>query len=589
MAAIGVAHAVSDTAGRRIAIVGAGQAGCQLALGLRSRGYEVTLVTDRDAGQVLHGRVGSAQCMFETAVDAERALGLARWDRECPPIRRVAVTVETGRTRRGQPRALHWSAGLDGQAQSIDQRVKLSAWIELFQSLGGCLRICRAGPEDLEGLAAEHDLVVVATGQDTLNALFPLDPGHSSDRPKRRYALTYLAAPDAVPDELSLRIMPGVGEISVLPALTTGMRCTIVMAAATIGGPMDRWADAGCPDAHLDRTHELLGEMWPEQASRLRNAPLTDSLGCYVGSLTATTRYPVGRLPSGIPVLGMADAILLTDPTTSGQGANTAAKAAAFYLERITVRGAAPFDEGWMSRVGDDFWRSWSRWVEMWSRSMADPLPQHVQDLLSAAAQTPSLAADVANALDDPARFHPWWYDDEQARIFITRHRRGTGSLADTHVLRRALGTFATGVTVVTTRTADGHLVGVTANSFTAVSLDPPLVLWCLAKSAASLRYFDAASHFAVNVLGAQQHHLSRRFATRGEDKFDGVLTTDGEAGLPMLEGVIAQFSCRRVTAMECGDHKIFIGRVEGYDAPGGEPLVFHSGHYRIATKHPDL
>ncbi|MFF5209149.1 flavin reductase family protein [Streptosporangium sp. NPDC000396] len=147
--------------------------------------------------------------------------------------------------------------------------------------------------------------------------------------------------------------------------------------------------------------------------------------------------------------------------------------------------------------------------------------------------------------------------------------------------LREALGQFATGVAVITTATPGGERAGVTVNSFTSVSLDPPLVLWCLSGQAPSTPVFLRAGRFAVNVLAAGQDHLSRRFATPSSDKFAGVKTYLTSTGLPMLTGTLASFACRTVTTYEGGDHRIFIGEVEHFQRSGGEPLVFHSGRYR--------
>jgi flavin reductase (DIM6/NTAB) family NADH-FMN oxidoreductase RutF len=146
---------------------------------------------------------------------------------------------------------------------------------------------------------------------------------------------------------------------------------------------------------------------------------------------------------------------------------------------------------------------------------------------------------------------------------------------------RRALGQFATGVTVVTTRTADGTPVGLTVNAFTSVSLDPPFVLWCLALSAGSAQAFLATSRFAVNVLGERQAGLAQRFATRHTDRFAGVAWRVGPGGMPLLDGAIAHLVCRSFARQVAGDHLVCIGEVERYEyAPGEPPLVFHGGGY---------
>ncbi|KVF15348.1 flavin reductase [Burkholderia vietnamiensis] len=156
--------------------------------------------------------------------------------------------------------------------------------------------------------------------------------------------------------------------------------------------------------------------------------------------------------------------------------------------------------------------------------------------------------------------------------------------------LRAAFGHFPTGVTVITTRAADGRKVGLTANSFSSLSLDPPLLLWSLRKVAPSRPDFVAATHFAINILAHDQLELSRRFATPRADKFDGVPHDDADAGgVPCLHGSSARFVCRNVGHYEGGDHLLFIGRIEAFDAFGKAPLVFHAGEYRALCAHPDL
>lgn len=151
--------------------------------------------------------------------------------------------------------------------------------------------------------------------------------------------------------------------------------------------------------------------------------------------------------------------------------------------------------------------------------------------------------------------------------------------------LREALGSFATGVAIVTTRAPDGTRLGLTINSFNSVSLDPPLVLWSLAKNAWSLPLFRAAEHWAVHVLTADQHALSARFARRGEDKFDGLELDEGIHGTPLLHGCSARFECRTASQYEGGDHVIFIGEVLNFDRIESPPLVFHRGRYAHATR----
>lgn len=154
----------------------------------------------------------------------------------------------------------------------------------------------------------------------------------------------------------------------------------------------------------------------------------------------------------------------------------------------------------------------------------------------------------------------------------------------DSVEFRKALGSFVTGVTIVTTRAADGTDVGLTANSFNSVSLDPPMVLWSLAKTAASRAAFTQADCFAVHILAVDQEALSNRFAKRSENKFEGVELERGEGGLPLLRDCTARFECRTVHRYEGGDHIIFVGEVRSFVHSERRPLAFHSGRYAVAA-----
>jgi flavin reductase (DIM6/NTAB) family NADH-FMN oxidoreductase RutF len=150
----------------------------------------------------------------------------------------------------------------------------------------------------------------------------------------------------------------------------------------------------------------------------------------------------------------------------------------------------------------------------------------------------------------------------------------------DPRQLRNALGQYATGVAVMTTRTPSGKLEGLTANSFAAVSLDPPLILWSLRRQSPSLQGFLDAKSFAVNILAGEQSHLSQHFARPCADKFENVPFSPGFGGCPVLEDPLAVFECSTETTTEGGDHVIFIGRVRRVSFREGQPLIFSGGKY---------
>jgi flavin reductase (DIM6/NTAB) family NADH-FMN oxidoreductase RutF len=155
----------------------------------------------------------------------------------------------------------------------------------------------------------------------------------------------------------------------------------------------------------------------------------------------------------------------------------------------------------------------------------------------------------------------------------------------DPREFRRALGSFATGVTVITTSRSGGEPVGLTANSFSSVSLDPPLVLWSLSLKSPSLRAFEEAGHFAVNVLAEDQVEVSRRFSTPIPDKFDGVKWHRGIASLPLIEDTVARLECQVAARHVSGDHVIFIGQVQRFAYESRAPLVFCQGRYMCASQ----
>lgn len=159
----------------------------------------------------------------------------------------------------------------------------------------------------------------------------------------------------------------------------------------------------------------------------------------------------------------------------------------------------------------------------------------------------------------------------------------------DAKAFRRALGNFATGVTIMTAQNAQGEKVGVTANSFNSVSLDPPLILWSIDKRSSSYEVFRTATHFAVNILAADQIDLSNQFARSKDDKYANVKFNLGAGQAPIFEECSAVFECERYNIVEGGDHWIIIGRVINFQDNGRSPLLYHQGAYSSVLPHPSV
>lgn len=403
----------------KITIVGGGQSGLQLGIGLVQGGYDVSIVSDRTPDEIRDGRVTSSQCMFANALDHERALGVDFWDDECPPVEGIGVAVPHPEL--AGEKAIDWAARLERPAQSVDQRVKFPRWMEHFSSIGGELVFETAAVADLERYAAASDLLVVAAGKGDIVRLFERDAERSTfDAPMRALALTYVTGMTPRPEfsAVCFNLVPGVGEYFVFPALTTSGPCEIMVFEGVPGGPMDCWADVTSPAQHLARSMWILETFMPWEAERNRASELTDANGVLAGRFPPTVRKPVGRLPSGAVALGMADAVLLNDPIT-GQGSNNAAKGAALYLQRILDRGEGPFDEAWMTDTFDELWNGYAEKVVTWTNALLTPPPPHVLNLLGAAGQFPAIASRFANGFDDPRDYFEWFMDPAKADAYL--------------------------------------------------------------------------------------------------------------------------------------------------------------------------
>ncbi|WP_062355791.1 styrene monooxygenase/indole monooxygenase family protein [Herbidospora yilanensis] len=403
---------------RDILIVGAGQAGLHLAIGLLQQGYDVTVISNRTPEDIRDGRVMSGQCMFGTALAHERELGLDWWADLCPPIEGIALTVPSPEG----GKLLDWAGRLDTPARSVDQRLKMPAWLGEFERLGGKLVLHDATPEDLETYAARYDLVLVAAGKGQIASLFERDPGRSPyAAPQRALAVTYVNGLTPRPDHSAVcfNLLPGVGEYFVFPALTNTGPCEIMVFEGVPGGPMDCWGDVRSPAEHLARSRQILETFFPWEAERCDGIELTDDNAVLTGRFAPTVRHPVAVLPSGAPIFGVADVVVLNDPIT-GQGSNNAAKCAATYLQAIMERGSQPFDADWMRATFDRFWAQ-AQHVTAWTNALLAPAEPHHLALLGAAGQHPEVAHRFVNGFDDPSDYAEWFMDAERAEAYLRR------------------------------------------------------------------------------------------------------------------------------------------------------------------------
>jgi len=394
---------------RQVTIVGGGQAGLVLAVGLLQSGYAVRVVQNRSAADIANGKVMSTQCVFGTARAEERRLGLDFWNDTAPAITgmRVSVAAPDG----SGNKAFGFVGNLAAPAQSVDQRVKFPRFMDVFVAQGGTLEIADAGIPELERYAADSDLVIVAAGKGPVTQLFARDDTRSPyDKPMRALSVVYTKG--TAPYEktcVTATLIPGAGELFMIPCLTLSGPCEILFFEAVPGGPLDAFDGTMDIETQLAKTKSLIKQFVSWEYERIADATPTDANGNLAGRVVPTVRKGIGTLPSGKQVLGLADAVILNDPIV-GQGSNNAIKAAAVYLDAIVKRGDAPYDAAWMNATFD---ASFQR-VEastLWSNMILMPPPPHVVELLARASGKQDLADKVAGGFDEPGTIVPLFAD----------------------------------------------------------------------------------------------------------------------------------------------------------------------------------
>jgi hypothetical protein len=406
---------------RRILIVGAGQSGLQLGLSLLAEGYEVTIMSARTPDEIRRGWVMSTQAMFNDALQTERAYGLNLWEDETPRIEGLHVSLSAP----PGERALSILGPIDAYAQSTDQRVKMAAWLELFEERGGTIHYQGVTTSDLDGLTTlgRYDLTVVAAGKGDLVSAFDRDPSRSVyTAPQRGLAVAYVHGLELDPmwpvPNVGFNAVPGLGELFVIPSYTLSGPCDILFWETIPDGPMDLFKDRLDPAEHLKITLDLARQYTPWVYERAANVELTDGRATLSGRYTPTVRRPVAELPSGGLALGMADVVVANDPIT-GQGSNTAAKCADSYLRSILAHGNQPFDRAWMEQTFELFWEGAGRAVTDWTNAMLQPLPEHVQQILGAASANPTIARRFGNGFSDPNDFQHWFMAPDKAASYL--------------------------------------------------------------------------------------------------------------------------------------------------------------------------
>jgi len=406
---------------KKVAIVGSGQAGLQLAFSLLANGYTVTVVSDRTPEQIETGKISATAALFWRGQEYERALGLNYWDAQTVRNEEVALDVRSGEGERLFGFTGHFRKGV---GLFVDLRLKYATWLREFERRGGRVVIQKAGVPELEHLAALNDLVFVGIGRGT-SELFERDAERSVYAAPRRSLGVAIVRRPWDNDDWAISVIPGVGELCGAPLLAAdGVQTRALLAWGVPGSAID-FTGVESGQETLRRLRAAFQRYNPAQYELIKDKPLLDANSWIAGAVTPVVRKAFGRLPSGKPVIALGDTLVTVDPI-SANGLNNATYAAHLFAERIVQRGERPFDEAWVESVAGEFWDH-ARHAYALQAALLDP-PEHFGEVLQAASANQALADDILNSYPDPPSVD-WLYDPQTARAHV-RRRVSSGAAA---------------------------------------------------------------------------------------------------------------------------------------------------------------
>jgi hypothetical protein len=407
---------------RKILIVGAGHAGLQLAHGLLAEGYDVTVMSARTAAEIRGGYPTSTQGMFGPAIARERTYGLNLWEDTAPRSPGVSVALAPVPGTKALTFYSPWEEG----SNSIDQRVKMSAWLELFEERGGRVIYHPVMTSDLADLSALYDLTIIAAGKGEIVELFDRDERRSKyTEPSRMLSAIYTTLPAATPDDgfpepkIRICIEPGVVEFYTMQAYSVTGPCQVTLIEATPGSAFDIFRDRPRPEEYLRRLRPLIAEHLPWESVNYAGVEPVDPRATLAGAFPTTVRHPTAEVAPGRHVLGIGDVVVVNDPV-SGQGANNASHSATLYLQAILERGGKPFDRAWMEEIFEKYWETHARHSIALTEVLLEVFPEdYQQQLLGAAAQYPEIATRFGNLFPYPQDIHDFILDRDKALAYL--------------------------------------------------------------------------------------------------------------------------------------------------------------------------
>lgn len=405
---------------RKIAIIGANQAGLYLGISLVNAGYSVTVYAEETSEEILNSKLPATATLFPDALELEKKLGLNFWDEEFSGCQKYCHEICDSQGNIN----LIISAPLEIPWKAIDLRLKSSTWMDEFERRGGELIVRKTNLENLEEYYRNYDLVVISVAKSSLAQLFEKDKQKSKfDRPQRHLAAILTQSNHSFGETFNAINITEVGEIFQFPFYNKDGN---IVSAITI-----EFAPKVATELFnkADNSQELLAAIkriikkfaaW--NYDNIKDSKAIDNLSWICTAITPIVRKPIGYLKSGGIVMGIGDAVILNDPIAA-QGANNAIKMADLMSRRIIERGDRSFDELWMQKVFDEFWE-YSQYVNLLSNFLLVP-GNSMKIILKAMAENPQVAKDIFNGFNHPPNLYPWYFYSEETRKYLEQKNNG--------------------------------------------------------------------------------------------------------------------------------------------------------------------
>lgn len=424
---------------RKVSVIGSGPAGCVFAYALMNKGYDVTLFSDRTPDEWLnHSAPTGTAFLYGSTIDIERDLGMDFWSDEMFEGHGVLLDFVPKIGMKPMTATGLFEGGRAGCG--IDQRMRVSRWLEDFEDRGGTLVIETVTADRLDEISLKSDLTVLAAGKGELNKAIARDPSRSHyDKPQRKLAMTFARSKSgrhvkewfngrAGMNAVKFDFFADEGECFWVPYVHKDEgHIYCLLWEAKEGRRMDRFDNARSSPDILEAGKRVIRDICPWELDIVDDMEaIDDPYGWVAGRFPPTVRMPFGVMPSGGKVIPVGDTAVLFDPI-GGQGGNHAAKHAKWLADKVVDQGDREFDETWMTKVNHDWWNEYAKYAYAFNNTLLEPVTVAGKTLLLEVARNEKFASEhFFGGFPDPKSFFPYFEDFKAARQIVGEYKSST-------------------------------------------------------------------------------------------------------------------------------------------------------------------